>query len=309
MQRMNMILASLLLVVTVQTDPGLQTEQRIVQYLSEHVKPGQPVIVSDLYNNTFKSPEERQVLDRLFNTFFKIPLFVAQFQAGTGQPPTLAEISRQFNFRIDGEASVILSIMDNDPRVPRFITRNAATGEITSVDVEKVRKDKRFGQVLERTLQGWPGKDVPPFSLTLFDGKPLVSDDLDGQGFLMYFWFSGCPPCVRMAPNLVQVQHKFGRRKFSVVGVNADRLLELETTDADRAAYVRKAGFTFPVGHLTKKMQEDFGNISVYPTMFLVNSKGVVRKYYVNYQSLETLSKDIEEMLQAGETDLLPSPE
>jgi thiol-disulfide isomerase/thioredoxin len=224
---------------------------------------------------------------------------VAQHYTGTGQPPTLAEISRQFNFPVEGQAAVILSIMDSDPRVPKFITRDPSTGEITSVDVEKIRKDKRFGQLLERSLQGWTGKSIPGFSMTLFDGKSLNSDDLRGKNFLLYFWFSGCPPCVKTAPHLVQLQRKFGPGNFTVVGVNADRLLELETTDADRAAYVRKAGFAFPIGHLTKKMNDEFGNISVYPTMFLVNSSGSIARHYVNYQPHETLSNDIENVLKA----------
>ncbi len=280
-----------------QAKPDLQTEERIVRYLRDNVKPGARVVVSDLYNNVFKTPEERKVLDRLFNTFFRIPLFVAQYKVSTGQVPSLADISRQFNFPVEGEASVILSIMDSDPRVPKFITRDPATGEITAVDVDKIRADRRFGQVLERTLTGWVGRDVPPFSLTLFDGKTLASDDLQGQSYLLYFWFSGCPPCVRISPHLVELQKRFGTRNFTVVAVNADRVLELDHTDADRAAYVKKAGFNFPVGHLTAKMQQDFGGVNVYPTLFLINARGIVQNYYVNYQPLDTLARDVEQAL------------
>jgi hypothetical protein len=76
------------------------------------------------------------------------------------------------------------------------------------------------------------------------------------------------------------------------VAVNADRFLELDVTDAERAAYIKKSGFTFPAGHLNKKMQEEYGNVNVYPTLFLVNSKGVIVKHYVNYQTLQTLLED-----------------
>ncbi len=283
-----------------QGKPDLETEKRVVRYLKENVKPGERLVVSDLYNNVFKTPEERKVLERLFNTFFRIPLFVAQYKAGTGRPPSLADISRQFNFPVEGEAAVILSIMDSDPRVPRFITRDPATGEITGVDIEKIRSDRRFGQVLDRTLTGWVGKDAPPFSLTLFDGKTLVSDDLQGKTYLLYFWFSGCPPCVRISPHLVELQKRFDARNFTVVAANADRVLELDHTDADREGYVKKAGFHFPVGHLTAKMQQDFGGVNVYPTLFLVNARGVVQNYYVNYQTLETLARDVEQALASG---------
>lgn len=128
----------------VQAKPDLDTERRVVEYLRKNVKPGERVVVSDLYNEVFKSPEERRVLERLFNAFFKIPLFVAQYYASTREIPTLAAISRQFNLPIEGEAAVLLTIIDSDPRVPKFIKRDPVSGEITSVDVEAVKKDRRF---------------------------------------------------------------------------------------------------------------------------------------------------------------------
>jgi thiol-disulfide isomerase/thioredoxin len=273
-------------------------EERIVRYLQEHVKPGDRLIVSDLNNNVFKTPEERKVLERMFNTFFKIPLFVAQYKATTNQIPSLADIAQQFNLPVQGEVAVILSILESDPRVPGFITRDPATGEITAVDIEAVKKDRRFGQLLDRTLAGWVGKDAPAFGLDLFDGRTLSSEDLKGKTCLIYFWFSGCPPCVRISPHLADLQRQFGNRNFTVVAVNADRLLELETTDEQRAAYVKKAGWTFPSGHLNKKIQDSFGSVNVYPTLFLVDSKGMIVKQYLNYQPLKVLADDAAAILK-----------
>lgn len=288
-----------------QARSDLETEKRVVQYLKEHVKPGEPLIVSELYNNVFKTPEERKVLDRLFNTFFKIPLFVAQYKAGTGGIPTLADIARQFNLPVEGEASLLLTIIDSDPRVPKFIKRDPTTGEIDSVDIEAVKKDRRFGQLLERTLTGWTGKDAPAFTIELFDGTKFSSQQLAGKNYLLYFWFSGCPPCAKIAPHLARLQRAFEARNFIVIAVNADRLLELETTDQQRVAYVKKEGFTFPVGHLNKEMQEAYGNVNVYPTLFLVDTKGVIVKNYVNYQPYETLSQDLENMLKGERPEVL----
>src|SRR5687767_16007694 len=105
-------------------------ERRIVEYLRANVTPGKPVVVSEL-NKVFKTPEEQKVLNRLFNTFFKIPMFIVQYNAGTKKIPTLKEISEQFNFTVPGEADVILRVMEADPRVPKFMERNPKTGEIT----------------------------------------------------------------------------------------------------------------------------------------------------------------------------------
>ncbi len=82
---------------------------------------------------------------------------------------------------MDGEVAVPLSIRDSDPRGPKFLTRDSNSGEIVSVDIEAVKKDRRFGQMLERTLMGWVGKDAPSFSLDLLNGKTLTSDDLKAK--------------------------------------------------------------------------------------------------------------------------------
>src|SRR5689334_16926275 len=149
-------------------------ETKIVQYLKTNVQPGKPVIVSEL-NKTFTAPDEQKVLNRLFNTFFKIPMFVVQYNTSTKKIPTLKELSEQFNFQVPGEADVMLRIMESDPRIPKFLTRDAKTGEITAVDVDKITSSPQFGRVLERTIAGWEGKPEPEFAIQTYDGKPLSS--------------------------------------------------------------------------------------------------------------------------------------
>ncbi|HSU89025.1 MAG TPA: hypothetical protein VLL56_09330, partial [Terriglobia bacterium] len=159
-------------------------ETRIVEYLKANVTPGRPVVVSDLYNNVFKTPEERKVLEHLYSTFFKIPMFIVQYNTGSKKIPTLKELSEQFNFTVPGEADVILRIMEADPRVPRFIERDPKTGEITKVDIDRIKASPQFSRVIERTITGWEGKEAPAFSLTTYDGKPVTSGQLAGQPHL-----------------------------------------------------------------------------------------------------------------------------
>jgi thiol-disulfide isomerase/thioredoxin len=271
--------------------PAPEAEVRVVEYLKAHVKPGQPVVVSELYNTVFTTPEERAVLNRLFNTFFKMPLYMAQYQKAAGKPPTLAEISEQFRFAVPGQADVMLRIMESDPRMPRFIARDATTGEITSVDVEAILAHPRFGKALERTITGWEGKPAPAFSVTTYDGAPFSSDSLAGKPHLVYFWFTGCPPCVRTSPLLAELDPAYSAKGFQIVALNADRVLELPTTDEDRAAYAKKYGWAFTLAHMTPEVQEAYGSVSVFPTMFFVDRKGTVVRHFVNFQEKAVLEK------------------
>ena len=178
----------------------------------------------------------------------------------------------------------MLRIMESDPRMPRFVTRDAATGEITSVDVDRILAHPRFGKALERTITGWEGRPAPAFATTTYDGKPLTSESLAGKPHLVYFWFTGCPPCTRTAPLLAELDREYAARGFRIVALNADRALELPTTDEDRAAYAARNGWGFTLAHMTPDVQEAYGAVSVFPTLFFVDRKGTVVRQFVNFQ-------------------------
>jgi thiol-disulfide isomerase/thioredoxin len=292
------LVIALVLAVLVAAPQAPPAEARVVEYLKANVRPGQPVVVSELYNTVFTTPEERTALNRLFNTFFKIPLYVAQHQKASGRPPTLAEISEQFRFQAPGQADVMLRIMESDPRMPRFLTRDPASGEITSVDVEAILAHPRFGKALERTITGWEGNPAPAFSVTTYGGETLASSSLAGKPHLLYFWFTGCPPCVRTSPLLAELDRVYAARGFRIVGLNADRALELPYSDEDRTAYAKKYGWTFTLAHMTAEAQEAYGSVSVFPTLFFVDRRGTVVKHFVNFQEKGALEEAIRMALQ-----------
>src|SRR5262245_4186684 len=194
-------------------------ETKIVDYLKANVQPGKPVVVSEI-NKVFTSPEEQKVLNRLFNTFFKIPMFIVQYNTSTKKIPTLQELAEQFSFPVKGEADVMLRIMESDPRVPKFLTRDAKSGEIMAVDIAMITSSPAFGRVLERTIAGWEGKTEPPFSIQTYDGKTLSSEEFAGKPHLVYMWFTNCPPCVRTSPLLAELYNKYASQGFQIVAAN-----------------------------------------------------------------------------------------
>jgi thiol-disulfide isomerase/thioredoxin len=273
---------------------SLKAETAIVEYLRANVKPGEPVVVSKLFNEVFTAEPERKALNRLFNTFFKIPLFVVQAQKAKGAPPTLEEISEQFAYPVPGTADVILRIMESDPRIPRFLERDAVTGEILKVHVDRITASPRFGKILERTIAGWEGNLAPAFAVKSYDGRDVSLAGLSEKSFLLYFWFTNCPPCVTTTPLLAELDKVYRPRGFTIVGLNADRLLELDYTDADRAAYAKKLGIDFTLAHANAEAQAAYGGVSVFPTIFAVDRAGIVVKHLVNGQEKAVLEGAIE---------------
>ncbi len=280
---------NLLLLVLLAAPPAPAAEARVVEYLKARVRPGEPVVVSELYNSVFTAPDERAALDRLFDTFFRIPLYAARQQKTTGRPPSLAEIGEQFHFLVPGETELMLRVMESDPRMPRFFDRDARTGEITRVDVEAVLAHPRFGRALERTISGWEGRAAPAFETTTADGRPLRSAELAGKPHVLYFWFTGCPPCLKTAPALAELDRAYAAKGLSIVGLNADRALELPYGEEQRRAYAADHGLAFTMAEATPAVLEAHGGVSVFPTIFVVDAKGTVVRQLVNAQDRATL--------------------
>src|SRR6266849_5635537 len=130
--------------------PAGDPETRIVAYLQKNVRPGEPVLVTNLYNNVFTRAEEREALQHLYDTVFKIPAFSVEFYMKNGKAPTLKELSDQFQLKIPGETEVLLRVLDSDPRMPRFFESDPASGEITRIYVDRIAADEKFGKPLRK---------------------------------------------------------------------------------------------------------------------------------------------------------------
>ena len=272
-------------------------ETRVLQYIREHLRPGEPLVVTDLYNNVFTHPDERQALDKLYNAFFRIPLFVAQYQEKFGSPPSLKIISEQFDLRTPGAADVLLRVMESDPRVPRFLSRNPRTGEITRVDIEQIQNDPRFGQVLQRQLAGWEGKSAPEVELSGIQGRSISLGLLKGKVVLLYVWFTGCPPCMKETPDLVSLYHELSARGLEIVGANADRFLGLSYDDDAQLRYIREQKIDYSIVHWTRESDKAYGGISIYPTLFLIDRRGLVSHHWIGYVPASELRRAFEAAL------------
>jgi thiol-disulfide isomerase/thioredoxin len=273
-------------------------ERKVYDYLKAHLKPGENLSVSKLYNEVFTAPADRQALDRLYNIVFKIPSFVAEYWVTAKKPPSLSEIAQQFHLTLEGEVEILLRFLEYDPRIPRFFSRDPRSGEITTVDVEKIKADPRFNKVIERSLGGWEGKPAPGFAVRSIDGDRLALDDYRGKICLLYFWFTHCPPCVQITPHLVSLQKKYRSSGLVVVGMNADQFLDLGYSDQERQAYMQKNQINFQVAHMSADVQAAYGGVSLFPTLFLIDRAGVIRAHFVNYQEEKTIEKAIEPLLR-----------
>jgi len=271
-------------------------ETRATDYLKANVKPGELVQWSYLLSNN-KSADEQKVLQRLYNAALNLPTTIVAFQSRTGRIPTLQELSEQVDLRVPGEMDVMLRVVESDPRIPKFLTRNPATGEITRVNVEAIKGDPRFAQAIERSTTAWEGKAAPSFAMVSTAKQPVNSAQLREQPYLIYFWFTNCAPCAQTTPALVKLHTKYSPKGFQIVAATADNVLGLPYIEIARANSIRKSGIQFPIGYVTPVMQQTYG-AWLFPSMFFVNRKGRIVKHLSFPQPEAALDAAIQEALR-----------
>jgi thiol-disulfide isomerase/thioredoxin len=79
-----------------------------------------------------------------------------------------------------------------------------------------VKADPRFNQVMERSISGWEGRPAPDIVGMSFDGREIALASYRGKTVLLYAWFTNCPPCVRLAPELAELHNAYEGRGFTV---------------------------------------------------------------------------------------------
>ncbi len=151
----------------------------------------------------------------------------------------------------------------------------------------------------ERLVQGRPpapqvGFQAPDFTLATLQGETLRLRDLRGQGVILNFWASWCPPCKAEMPALQRVYREYRSRGVQVVAVNFtinDPLPQVQS-------FVERYALDFPV--LLDPDGQTFTTYRVHslPTTFFIGPDGVIRQIVVGGPMAEALLRERAEDLQ-----------
>ncbi len=125
---------------------------------------------------------------------------------------------------------------------------------------------------------------APAVQMTGLDGAVIATADLKGKVVFLNFWATWCRPCLDELPSIQGLYRKYeGNPDFKVMAVSVDESDDKSVRDF-LADYNRKTAATplaFPVFHDRDRKVATAYNISGFPTTFLIDKKGVVRKWFV----------------------------
>jgi thiol-disulfide isomerase/thioredoxin len=127
---------------------------------------------------------------------------------------------------------------------------------------------------------------LPPWQVTLPDGRRLGSDTLRGRVVLVNFWATWCPYCRKEMPAIDAFWKDHRQHGFEVVAISIDDPPERI------AAWMRDKGYAFAAAPNDASASAAFGPIVSVPTSFIIDREGHLRHSIagqVHYRRLQAL--------------------
>ena len=136
------------------------------------------------------------------------------------------------------------------------------------------------------------GQPAPNFKVVTTSGQPVSLDNYKGYVLAIDFFTTWCPPCKATIPHLVEMNRKYGKQGFQILGQSMDEDGELAVK-----AFIDEYHINYPVALAPQQIQTDYGIVSV-PVMYIIDKKGKVAEVYRGFsdeigRSMENLVKKL----------------
>jgi len=146
---------------------------------------------------------------------------------------------------------------------------------------------------LEGMLVRAVGGPAPETEGEDLDGQPMKLSDFRGKVLLVSFWATWCGPCMKLVPHERSVLERLKDKPFAIVGVNGDAPEDLnkaleKTPVTWRSFKDKRAG---------KKSITEEWKIFAWPTLFLIDHQGIIRKRWIGAPPNDELDREIDRLV------------
>jgi len=111
--------------------------------------------------------------------------------------------------------------------------------------------------------------DSADYELRDMDGKSHRVSDYRGKWLIINFWATWCSPCIQEMPEL---------ERFYQQNISSAQVWGVTFEDTDKAKirqFIEQLGITYPVLGYGQDPLTGFGTVTVLPTTFVIDKKGL----------------------------------
>ncbi len=137
-------------------------------------------------------------------------------------------------------------------------------------------------------------KTINHIDMTTIKGEKISSQNLIGKVYLINFWATDCPGCIKEMPGLINTYNKYKDRNFEIIAVAMfydppSRVLN----------FTKEKSIPFPVVlDVDKKIMSNFKDIKLTPTSVLIDHNGKILNTIIGEINFHQFNKELEKLLE-----------
>jgi len=132
---------------------------------------------------------------------------------------------------------------------------------------------------------------IPDFSITDLSGQTLQLSRYRGKVVLLNFWATWCAPCRSEIPRFVDLQNKYDKEGFQIIGISLDDEPKLVHT------FYQQLRINYPVAIGDAKLAEQYGGILGLPVSFLIGRDGRIYARHTGETDISLIEQEIKSLL------------
>ncbi|MCD6175973.1 MAG: TlpA family protein disulfide reductase [Planctomycetes bacterium] len=161
--------------------------------------------------------------------------------------------------------------------------------QIVEAQQKEQEMTKAVQEMMQNPLQSWVGRPAPELKMVDLDGKIHRVSRLKGKKVILDFWATWCPPCKKAIPDLIKLADSNGS-DLVILG------LSNESTDK-LTPFAKGVKINYPIiAYHDRDVPAPYNKVTVIPTLFLIDSEGIIQDVLIGYHEPEELQSRLKEI-------------